>query len=153
SSWRRTGELREKLTSVQIQSFQIADHFQQTVLELNNSILRYGVYHDTNDWRHFDVTSQALDHWIDEQRPILSTEAEKQILDQINSAYDDYMAAARQIAARILAAGQAATPLDQFAAFEGQSRRLLGLGFRLATAHRQSMDSFLDVSKKSLTYL
>ena len=28
TSWSRTGELRERLTAVQLQSFLIADHFQ-----------------------------------------------------------------------------------------------------------------------------
>ena len=96
TSWRRGGELREKLTTVQLQSFQIADHLQQTIWELNNLVLRYGVYHDTNDWTRFESVSKELDKWIDDQRPILSTEKERQILDLINTNYDDYMAAARQ---------------------------------------------------------
>src|SRR5215472_6977098 len=73
SSWQRTGELREKLTSVQLQSFQIADHIQQTLLELNNAVLRFGVNHDTNEWARFGTTSTNLDQWIDIQRPILTT--------------------------------------------------------------------------------
>jgi len=76
-SWKRTGELRERLTAIQFQSFQIADHLQQTVLELNNLVLRYGVYQETSDWARFGLTSTNLDRWIDEQRPILSTEKEK----------------------------------------------------------------------------
>jgi signal transduction histidine kinase len=44
-------------------------------------------------------------------------------------------------------------PLLEFANFEKQSQLLLNLGFELATAHRESMDSFLDSSKKSLGYL
>src|ERR1041385_7209384 len=95
SSWRRTGELSEKLTSVQLESFRIADHLQQSVLELNNLVLRYGTYHETNDWANFRAASTNLDQWIDQQRPILTTEQEKQILDRINTNYDSYMSAAR----------------------------------------------------------
>src|SRR5438445_12305700 len=81
TSWQRTGELREKLTAVQLKSFQIADHLQETLLELNNAVLRFGVYHNTNEWAHFGNTSTNLDHWIDLQRPFLNTEKEKKILD------------------------------------------------------------------------
>src|SRR5262245_9372817 len=81
TSWRRTGELREKLTSVQLKSFQIADQLRQTLLELNNNVLRFGVNHDANEWAQFGATSTNLDHWIDEQRDTLKTEKEKQILD------------------------------------------------------------------------
>src|SRR5580765_8047421 len=84
-SWQRTGELRQKLSLVQIQSFQIADHFQQSILELNNLVLRYGVYGDARDWEKFETGRKTLDLWIDEQRPILRSEKERQILDQINT--------------------------------------------------------------------
>jgi signal transduction histidine kinase len=153
TSWERIAELQQKLTSVQLKSFQIADHFQQTILELNNTVLRYGVSHDQNDWTRFDVESKALDHWIDEQRPILPTEKEKGILDQINAAYDDYMAAAGQIHARIGSDLKPTTHLGDFADFERQSQRILNLAFQLAMAHRESMDQFLARSNKSLSSL
>ena len=153
TSWERIAELQQKLTSVPLKSFQIADHFQQTILELNNTVLRYGVSHDQNDWTRFDVESKALDHWIDEQRPILPTEKEKGILDQINAAYDDYMAAAGQIRARIDSDLKPTTHLGDFADFERQSQRILNLAFQLAMAHRESMDQFLARSNKSLSSL
>ena len=67
TSWSRTGELRERLDSVQLESFRIADHFQQTILQLNNSVLRYGAYRDPKDWQQFGLASTNLDRWIDEQ--------------------------------------------------------------------------------------
>jgi signal transduction histidine kinase len=153
TSWYRTGELREKFTTVQLKSFQIADHFQQTILELNNAILRYGVYHDARDWAHFDKTSDDLDKWIDIERPNLSSDNEKLVLDHINAAYDEYMLAGRQIKTNVQANLDRSTRLEDFASFEKQSQRILNLGFELARAHRESMDSFLAESKKSLTYL
>ncbi len=153
NAWRRGGELQEKLTAVQLQSFQIADHVQKTILELNHVVLRYGVYHETNDWSQFEMVSKALDTWIDDQAPTESTEKEKQIHDQINHAYDDYMAAARQIAAKVQAKAPPVSSLRDFADFEKQSHRMLDLGFQLAGAHRESMNSFLADSKKALAYL
>jgi signal transduction histidine kinase len=153
SSWRRTGELSEKLTAVQLESFRIADHLQKFVLELNNIVLRYGISHDTNDWASFGIASTNLDRWIDEQRSNLTTEQEKEKLDLINTNYDFYMAAARELDARSRTNTESAMPLLEFANFEKQSRTLLSLGFELATAHRESMNSFLASSKKALNYL
>src|ERR1041384_6471688 len=153
SAWRRGGELREKLTAVQLKSFQIADQFEQTILELNNRVLRYGVYHKPDDWAHFGAASTNLDHWIDEQRPILSSEKEKHILDLINTNYDYYLAAAHTIEGIVRTNSQSSLPLVEFANFETQSRGLLKLGFQLADAHRESMDSFLADSNKALSYL
>lgn len=152
SAWRRSGELRERLTAVQLKSFQIADHLQQTILELNNSVLRYGVYHDTNDWRHFTRVSKQLDDWIDAERPALTTQKEVQILDLINTNYDFYMDAARAIEKKIGNSGVTASLAD-FAEFEKQSQHLLKLGFQLAGAHGESMDTFLADSNKALNYL
>ncbi len=153
TSWKRIGDLQQRLTVVQMQSFQIAGHFQRTILELNNLVLRYAVSREESDWAHFDTNSQVLDHWIDEQRPMLPTEKERQILDQINSAYDDYLGAARQIRTRANAVLSHGTRLNEFADFENQSQRILNLAFQLANAHRESMDDFLARSNKSLSYL
>ena len=153
TTWRLGSELHERLTTVQIESFHIADHVEQTIWELNNVVLRYGVYHSTNDWAHFESVSKDLDKWIDEERPILSTDEERLLLDHINTNYDYYMDAARQIETKVRSGNSVATPLVEFADFEKQSQRILNLGSRLAKAHLDSMDSFLANSKKSLTYL
>ena len=152
-AWRRAGELREKLTAVQLQSFQIADHIQEQVLQLDTSVLRYGIYHDVAAWKHFQHASQALDHWIDDQREVLLSEDERTTLDLINTNYDFYMAAAHEIGARVQANAPASIGLKSFSDFEKQSQNMLKLGYQLAKAHRASMDSFLRDSKRSLGYL
>lgn len=152
-AWRRGGELRERLTAVQLKSFQIADHIQETILELNNSVLRFGAYRDTNAWAQFGSVSHELDHWIDDQRAVLSTERERRLLDLINTNYDFYLTAARKIERRVQASAIPGIGLEDFTEFESQSQRLLKQGFVLADAHRASMDSFLEDSKRSLGYL
>jgi signal transduction histidine kinase len=153
TSWRRSGELRERLTTVQLQSFQIAHQFQQKIWELDNLVLRYGVYHDTNAWAHFLTQSKELDTWIDEESPILTSATERRVLARINARYDEYRGAALDIEAKIRSSSPTTTPLAEFAAFEKQSQRILNLGSDLAQAHLDSMDSFLKASQKSLTYL
>ena len=152
STWRRTGELRERLTAVQLKSFQIADKLQESIWELKNIVFRYGVYHSTNDWARFERLSSELDRWIDEQRPILSTEQEKRIVDQINTSYDDFMAAARQIQSKARLESEPA-PIQDFAEFERQSQHLQSLGIRLAGAHSESMETFLLDSNTALSHL
>src|SRR5581483_7444432 len=152
-AWRRGGDLRERLTDVQLKSFQIADHLQETILELNNWVLRFGAYRDTNAWAHFQSASHELDRWIDEQRAVLSTERERHLLDVINTNYDFYLAAAHEVEHRVQSSAVAGIKLEDFADFERQSQKLLKQGFVLADAHRASMDSFLADSKRSLGYL
>lgn len=152
-SWRRTGELQDRLTAVQLKSFQIANQFQQRIWELNNAVIRYSAYHDTNDWAHFETARRELDRWIDAERPNLRSEREKQILDQINTAYDDYIAATTPLEAKVKEQFVQPHNLAEFAEFEKQSQRILDLGIKLGGAHSESMDSFLAESKKALSYL
>jgi hypothetical protein len=58
TSWQQIGGLHEKLTTVQWKSFEFSDHLQQTILGLNNSVLRYAAYRDPDDWHSFDLGSQ-----------------------------------------------------------------------------------------------
>jgi len=153
SAWRRAGELHSKLSEVQLQSFKIADHIQQSILELNNHVLRYSLSRDTNDWAQYQRLSKELDDWIDDQRHKESSERELLIHDLINTNYDFYMDAARAIAVKVQTDAQPAIHLKEFSVFEARAQTLLKLGFDLAEAHRDSMSTFLADSKKALRYL
>ena len=73
-SWRQAEGLRVQLTTVQLESFRIADRFQQTLQQLNNLLLRFAISRSPAHWAEFDRRSKELDTWIDEQRPHLTTE-------------------------------------------------------------------------------
>src|SRR5437899_661311 len=152
-SWRRTGELENRLNSVQSESFRIADHFQHSILELDTLMLKFGLTHSSNDWANFATKSGALDKWIDEQSPFLPTKLEKEVLDQINTTYDFYMASAKAIGTNVQSNVADQTRVSDIADFETQSQKIMALGFKLASAHRQSVDSFLATSNKSLAHL
>jgi signal transduction histidine kinase len=153
TSWRRMDELHEQLSAKQWQSFQIADHLQQTVLSLNNLVLRYAAYREPADWTNFDAASKDLERWINAQQPILSSQKERPFLDQINAAYEDYLAAATAVNTRIYATHQSITRVVEFTDLEKQSKRILNLGIQLSEAHEQSIDSLQSQNIKSLNVL
>ena len=153
SSWRRVGAMRDKLTEEQFKSYQIADHIQETILGLNNDVLRYGLSRDTNAWKDFEKASKELDLWIDEKRPKEPTDYETRIHDLINTNYDYYMAAAGEIAAKVQTNSESTLNLNEFANFETNSQKILKLGYQLADAHRESLSSFLTESSRALGYL
>jgi len=63
------------------------------------------------------------------------------------------MSAARKLDDKVRSQSQPTIRLIEFADFEKQSQSISKLGFQLAIAHRESMDTFLADSKKSLNYL
>jgi signal transduction histidine kinase len=153
TSWRRTGDLQKQLSAKQWESFQIADHLQQTVLGLNNQILRYAAYRDDRDWTNFVKSSQKLDDWLNEQRPILSAQKEQPFLDHITAAYTDYLTAADAINAKIYGTSQPVLRVVELADLEKQSKRILDLGLQLTAAHQQSIDLLQSQNLKSLNLL
>ncbi len=160
STWQRFQQLRVHLTQGQFQSFQTADQFQAHFADLDRRLLLYALFHDQTNGDIFKVEWKKLDEWIDVKNLNLTTGLEKQVLDQINRAYDDYHAAALNYLAAVdhaYASGEAprgggSLREKEFAAVEGQSQRILKLSLDLVEAHNQAMDEFLARSKTALLF-
>jgi signal transduction histidine kinase len=153
TSWRRIGDLHEQLSAKQWKSFQIADRLQQSILGLNNLILRYAVYHEEKDWMTYTNAGQELGRWLNEQQPILSSQKEKPFLDKINAAYADYQSAAAAIKVKLYGNRISLIRLEEFTELEKQSRRILDLGIGLSGAHQQSIDALQRQNISSLNLL
>src|ERR1700728_2018456 len=95
-SQRTTDKLRTQLSTVDSESFGIADHFKDSLREVNNIRFRYTIDHDQEAWNQFLAASRQLDAWMDQQAPKLTTSHEKEALGQVKAAYDDSLAEARQ---------------------------------------------------------
>jgi signal transduction histidine kinase len=152
-TWHDVSELGGRLTRVQLESFRIADHIQRQVLELSNHVLQYAVEGDQEDLDQFRKGTHELDGWLDEQIPKLRTAKEKEVLNKLNIAFDQYV----KLAERLEPSGEAgASPkeaLRGLSELEGHSEKILNLGYELAEAHRASLDLFLSQSKTGLAYL
>jgi signal transduction histidine kinase len=149
-SWQKVAQLRDKLTSVQIASFQTADHFQAHLQNLDYNLLR----HESVDREQFLTGWTNLNEWIDIQKPTLPTPKEKEVLNKIDAAYDDYYAAATNMLQTIdHSPPENRTDPMEFEKVEKQSKRLLELANELVAADRESLNSFLADSQKSLAFL
>jgi signal transduction histidine kinase len=156
TSWQRIDELQRRLTSVQLESFLIAEHFQKSILDLNNSLLRYEIRPDPTEWTYFRSESDALNKWIDQQfkqfgRSI--SPAETSLLRQLDTAYDDYLQAATNLQVTESRTHNPANALREFSSVKQETDKLLQLGIALAGAHRDTLNSFVADSHHSLAKL
>jgi signal transduction histidine kinase len=152
-SWTRVFGLEHRLTREQLLNFQLADQFERQLLSLNISMLQYAARRDQSQWNMFEKASDNLNRWIDLQVPKLHTELERSILNKINAAYDDYLAAANQIHTNPPPAGVAANVFGDLNGFEYQSQRLIKLSAKLTDAHQQAEEIFLSGANSSLDNL
>lgn len=150
NSWWRITDLELKLTGSHLESFRLADGFQQRLLNLNESVLRFAARREPAVWAAFENASTQLDRWIDEQNPRLNTRDERWLLQQINTIYDSYLAAARRLQTNHQAAMMSGPQFTQLSDFEAQSRMLLQLGNQLGDAHRVAEESFLTGANEAL---
>src|SRR6266550_3103747 len=117
NSQRQAGELRARLSHVELESFSIADHFKDSLRVLNGTVFNYGIRHDPRDWESFLKGSQELDIWIDKQKPKLNTQQEIDVLQQIDAAYDGYVRAAKELQTKVQALGRQDPALAEFSGF------------------------------------
>ena len=142
-SRRQVMQLRAHLNQVDSESFRIADQFREHLRQLNNLLYYYGRSHVLPDVPAFTKASHELDLWIDQQKPKLSTEPERAIMEQIDTAYDEYLRAARELLARLEAAGDAGVTMDEYTGLRKESQRLSDLGQSLSRAHFKSRNQVL----------
>ena len=153
TSWQRMGELQAHLKAQQWNSLDIGTHLQQTILGLNNLVVRYAASRNETEWTNFDATSRELGQWISTQQPLSSSPEERALLSQIQAAYSNYLAAAELIHTRIYGTRVTLFRLIELTDFENQSKRILDFGSQLARVHQRSLDDFQKQTTQSLNIL
>lgn len=153
NSQRQSAALRDRLNQMDSESFRIADQFRDSLRELNNTMQRYGTDHDPAVWNEFLAQSLKIHGWIDEQRSKLTTQREKNALQQIDVAYDDYLGAARDLQVRIQSLGQQKTTLADFSPLRTTSQHLSDLGLNLGKTLYDSRKQMLAYANQTLTQL
>lgn len=152
-SQRQAQDLRKRLNQVESESFRIADEFRDSLRGLNNIMQRYGIDHDPAIWNEFLESSRKLDGWIDEQKPRLTTQREKEALQQINSAYVEYLRTARELHVKVNSLGANGASLADFNPLRAESQRIFDLGQTLMKAHYDSRKALLTEANQTLTHL
>jgi len=153
-SQRQADQLRTQLNTVDSESFGIAEHFKDSLREVNNIRFRYTADHDPAAWDQFVASSRKLDEWLDQQAPrLLTTDKEKQALQQVKAAYDDYLKDAQETYARDHSKISPTEALAELSAGRAQSQQLFDLGQSLATAHYESRNQVLANANTTLAQL
>jgi signal transduction histidine kinase len=159
TAWHRVQQLEAKLSNSQLESFRLAGEVQRGLLKLNNSMLHYVMLRDSQEWQQFEQASSDLDHWIDSHDPSLNpkspltTDAERQLLQELNHVYDQYLAAARAVCSNAQPALVDSRQFAQLDAFDAQAARMRDLARKLADAHRTAEAGFLAGANAALSNL
>ena len=152
-SWRRIAQLERKLTAAQLGSFRLAEEFQRRLLTLGNLLLRYTARRNPETWTQFQEAGIQLDRWLDQQIAKHPSPRELDLLNHLNTAYDDYLAAAAEVHTNGQPAGITSAGFAQLEHIEIHDDRLHQLGIQLADAHRDAEALFLGDANRALANL
>lgn len=159
SALRRDQRLEARLTRSEIERFQFANEIRRELQNQNNLLLNYSLVRDPDQWGLFDQASRELEHWLGEHNPRLHpasplvTETEREVFQELTSAYNDYLKSASAVHSNALPALVSSGQLAQLNAFHAQDVRLRELVRRLSDAHRSAEESFLAEASASLASL
>lgn len=152
TGWGELHSLRRRFTAAQIESFRIADYLQNTVMHLNGSLLQIETGGgDAAALVQFNDACNALDRWIDEQKPLLSTAAERELMGKFDVEYDNYRSAARGLIGDAPPELRAVAPRLQH--IDAAARRLMQLSTDLSHAHRAALDELISETQRSVERL
>ena len=148
-TWRQVSALRQHFSRVRIESFHIAEHLQAAVLTLNATLLRFVLRRERGDWESFTRDTEQLESWLRLQQP--STARERQEIAQVLTDLAAYRAEANAIASSN--SHDSADVSEVLSKIENASRKLVSLGYDLASAHRAAAAQLVVDAQKSLALL
>jgi len=155
----RIAQLEDRLTTPKLEGFRVASEIRYQLASLNNSMFRYILAGDAQQWVQFERTSDNLDRWIDDHDPNLNpaspltTDLERRACLELNRAYDDFLATARAVHSNAPPTLGATQRLAQLDAFEVQAQRMSDLLQKVADAHHVAEAAFLTNAHASLANL
>lgn len=151
ASWREVGHLQQRLSTEHLRSFEIADHLQASVLGLQTTLVAYELRQDPSKLDDFKRDSAALDAWINQQKPVLISPREFELLNQIDAAYDALRVASNK--ALNDPDRSEDSKLRHIQETQKTVAPLFELGHQLADAHRATLESAFVESQKSISLL
>ncbi len=153
SAWQELQVLRRNFSMVQTSSFHMAEHIEATLSELSELVLRFESRRAPEVRAAFEKEGQELRNWIEEQKTLVTTSREADLLQEIHRACQGYLEATRGLfhPREDFGAETAGKPLVETLA--DLSRPVLDLCAELRAAERLALNQFVSQSHQSVATL
>jgi signal transduction histidine kinase len=150
TAWKELRQTQRSFASVQEESFHNAEHVEASVRKLNETVLRWDLHRDTEDLAAFQEESQALQHWIRTGKSTVTTSEERELMGQIQAAFEVYLGRSTQLMKEREQAGTTPSPQPLSERVENMAAPVLNLCERLHAAERAARALFMKESQQAL---
>jgi signal transduction histidine kinase len=152
-TWQELRELHRSFHSMQPEAFQLSDHINASVNDLNNLLHRFSLRNDPEDRAAFQAQSRDLQQWMAAHKAGTTTPQEREFVGQIQSAFEIYTAMSTPlIEQRALARPRVLTPLA-LGRIDDEAAFILELNEKLRVAEHDAETRFMDDSRRALIWL
>ena len=146
----RGAALSATLLREQAENFRIADQFETELHRLRTLLTRFEIHHELQDWRQFQEEQKALDAWLDERRLRVNTRLERDVLGEIDAAYEEYFAGARKLETELTRGAPWPEVTGLIEQTASRFERLGQLAGKLLKAHQSNLEDHLTIAQSEL---
>ena len=146
----RGAALSATLLREQAENFRIADQFETELHRLRTLLTRFEIHHELQDWRQFQDEQKALDAWLDERRLRVNTRLERDVLGEIDAAYEEYFAGARKLETELTRGAPWPEVTGLIEQTASRFERLGQLAGKLLKAHQSNLEDHLTIAQNEL---
>jgi signal transduction histidine kinase len=152
-TWQELRQLHRSFASVQADAFHLSEHIEASVRDLNEIFLRFDLHRHPEDRTAFQKKSQDLQQWIHAHQPTITTPQERELLGQIEAAFEGYLSRNIQLMDERAQAGAIPSPQPVLERVENRAAPILDLCEKLKAAERAAQTQFVKDSRRALGWL
>src|SRR4051812_19811799 len=149
TAWQKLNQLRRNFRAVQTESFHLAEHVEASILNLNETALRFDLRKDPADKAQFHKQSVALKEWIKSQKSSVTTRREWDLLNQMEVAFEAYLMRTISVLNERARVGSVPSPTEVLERVENKTQ-MLDLCAQLAAAERVGLNQFVSDSYRTM---
>jgi len=150
NTWRQLERLRKDFAEANLDSFYLGVYLRETVLRMDGALFRFELSEDSTERDSFQRDAEAMTQRIKKTRELLTTETERELIEEISKAGERYITESEPLLERGLRGirkDTAAKLRDELAA---KSAPLLALADKLVQAQHVALNRFFTSSGAAL---
>lgn len=152
-TWQELRQLYRSFAAGQADAFHLSEHIEASVRGLNETVLRYDLHRQPEERAAFLKESQELQQWIRAHQPTVTTPPERELMEQIEAAFEVYVSRSTRLMEERAQAGAVASPTPVLERVENKAAPVLDLCDKLKTAERAAQVQFMRDSHRALGWL
>ncbi len=152
-SQQQAAQIRTRLDQVHSETYGISEKFRDTFREVSDQLLRYQMDPTETNWNEFLNAGRQMKAWIVIEKDKLSTSREREILQQTDATYDDFLQNVKAMHATLPSGQTNGLTLAQWDSLTPLRRHLFDMGEDLAQAHSDLREGLLAQINESLVEL